>query len=148
MNLGMPWDFGMNSRAGIETIMCGFIWRMWKQSRKIKSTILTKSRRTPTTTMGNPMNSTLSCTTIHVCWLLAHKIINIYKCACPFSDAFSKNGEMTLAPKAGAQYINTPGQSYGPSHYDYIVMNMYYCGLTRNGTSSRNSSQLSSFINS
>ncbi|KAL3071579.1 hypothetical protein niasHT_031943 [Heterodera trifolii] len=42
---------------------------------------------------------------------------------------FSINDQYTLVPKAGASYINTIGQAYGPSLSDYIVMNKHYCGL-------------------
>ncbi|KAL3073217.1 hypothetical protein niasHT_031165 [Heterodera trifolii] len=46
-----------------------------------------------------------------------------------YANAFSINGQYTLVPRAGASYINTIGQEYGPSLSDYIVMNKHYCGL-------------------
>ncbi|KAL3106270.1 hypothetical protein niasHT_013813 [Heterodera trifolii] len=45
------------------------------------------------------------------------------------AKAFSINGKHTLVPRAGASYINTIGQRYGPSLSDYIAINKHYCGL-------------------
>ncbi|KAL3089363.1 hypothetical protein niasHS_007085 [Heterodera schachtii] len=42
---------------------------------------------------------------------------------------FSINGKHTILPLAGASYINTIGQSYGPSLSDYNAINKHYCGL-------------------
>ncbi|KAL3068704.1 hypothetical protein niasHT_032120 [Heterodera trifolii] len=41
----------------------------------------------------------------------------------------STNDKHTLIPKAGAHYINTIGQRFGPSFGDFLLMNKYYCGL-------------------